>query len=97
MPEAEAGEAPASGVLGVTEESGTSPAADEGGVEGATQIANTSGGSLPFTGLAIGLLVGARSAAGSHRPRATPEDNGVTASQRGLTPFGGLALDFKCA
>jgi hypothetical protein len=56
-PESGAGEAPASGVLGVTEERGTSPAADEGGVEGVTQIASTSGGSLPFTGLAIGLLV----------------------------------------
>src|SRR4051812_5881906 len=65
-PESGAGEAPASGVMGVSEESGTSPAADEGGVlgaqaeggvEGATQIASTSGGSLPFTGLAIGLLV----------------------------------------
>jgi hypothetical protein len=61
----ESGDAPASGVLGVSEESGTSPAdeggvlgaQEEGGVEGATQIAETSGGSLPFTGLGLGLLV----------------------------------------
>jgi len=56
LPESGAGEAPASGVMGVSEESGAGPAG-EGGVEGATQIAETSGGSLPFTGLAVGLLV----------------------------------------
>jgi hypothetical protein len=56
VPESGAGEAPSSGVMGVSEESGTSPT-DEGGVEGATQIAETSGGSLPFTGLGLGLLV----------------------------------------
>ena len=55
VPESGAGEAPASGVLGVSEESGTSPAADEGGVAGA--IADSSGSSLPFTGLGLGLLV----------------------------------------
>jgi hypothetical protein len=62
---APAGEAPASGVMGVSEESGSKPAADEGGVlgaeqggvEGATQIADTGGTSLPFTGLGLGLLV----------------------------------------
>ena len=57
--------APESGVLGVSEESGSGPAdeggvlgaQDEGGVAGATQIADTSGGSLPFTGLGLGILV----------------------------------------
>jgi hypothetical protein len=57
--------APESGVLGVSEESGSGPAdeggvlgtEDEGGVAGTTQIADTSGGSLPFTGLGLGILV----------------------------------------
>src|SRR3954452_5993764 len=65
MPEAPLGDAPASGVLGVSNEGGTSPVGDrggglgteQGGVEGATQVASTSGGSLPFTGLAVGLLL----------------------------------------
>jgi hypothetical protein len=63
MPEA-GGEAPESGVMGVSEESGSSPApagavqgVEQGGVEGATEVSNTSGSSLPFTGLGLGLLV----------------------------------------
>jgi len=62
-PEPAAGEAPAGGVMGVSEERGA-PApesavqgAEQGGVEGATQVSDTSGSSLPFTGLGLGLLV----------------------------------------
>src|SRR5215212_2046897 len=52
-PESGSGETPASGVMGVSEQSpapeGGVLGTQQGGVEGATQVADTSGGSLPFT------------------------------------------------
>jgi hypothetical protein len=70
-------ESPASGVLGVSEERGAGP----GGVQGANQgggeeagARNSTGTSLPFTGLGLGLLVGLGAllaVAGTHLRRRT--------------------------
>jgi hypothetical protein len=79
-----AGESPAgqNGVMGVSEEQGEGPGAEEGAVLGANQgggeeaaaTRDTTGTSLPFTGLGLGLMValGALLAfAGTHLRRRT--------------------------